>query len=162
MAQALSTSERHGWARFVSMQNHYNLLYREEEREMIPLCIHEGIGVIPWSPLARGALARPRPATEQRTTQRAKTDTFGHDMYEGQIDWEIVDAVQRIAKARGVSAAQVALAWLLARPGVTAPIVGASKLPQLQDATAAVELELTPEEMAALEAPYRPHKVIGI
>jgi aryl-alcohol dehydrogenase-like predicted oxidoreductase len=162
MAQALSTSERHGWARFVSMQNHYNLLYREEEREMIPLCIHEGIGVIPWSPLARGALARPRPATEQRTTQRAKTDTFGHDMYEGQIDWEIVDAVQRIAGERGVSAAQVALAWLLARPGVTAPIVGASKLPQLQDAIAAIELELTPEEMAALEAPYRPHKVSGI
>jgi aryl-alcohol dehydrogenase-like predicted oxidoreductase len=161
MAQALSTSERRGWARFVSMQNHYNLLYREEEREMIPLCLHEGIGVIPWSPLARGALARPRPATEQRTTQRAKTDTFGQDMYEGQIDWEIVDAVQRIATSRGVSAAQVALAWLLARPGVTAPIVGASKLPQLHDAIAAVELELTPEEMAALEAPYRPHKVIG-
>ena len=161
MAQALSTSERHGWARFVSMQNHYNLLYREEEREMIPLCIHEGIGVIPWSPLARGALARPRPATEQRTTPRAKTDTFGHDMYDGQIDWEIVDVVQRIASARGVSAAQVALAWLLARPGVTAPIVGASKPPQLSDAIAAVELQLAPEEMAALEAPYRPHKIIG-
>jgi aryl-alcohol dehydrogenase-like predicted oxidoreductase len=162
MAQALSTSERNGWARFVSMQNHYNLLYREEEREMIPLCIHEGVGVIPWSPLARGVLARPRPATEQRTTTRAQTDTFAHDMYEGQIDWEIVDAVQRIARARGVSPAQVALAWLLSRPGVTAPIVGASKLPQLQDAIAAVELELTAEECAELEKPYRPHKVLGI
>jgi aryl-alcohol dehydrogenase-like predicted oxidoreductase len=162
MAQALSTSERNGWARFVSMQNHYNLLYREEEREMIPLCIHEGVGVIPWSPLARGILARPRPATEQRTTTRAQTDTFAHDMYEGQIDWEVVDAVQRIAKARGVSAAQVALAWMLSRPGVTAPIIGASKLPQLQDAIAAVELELTPEECAELEKPYRPHKVLGI
>jgi 1-deoxyxylulose-5-phosphate synthase len=162
MAQALSTSERNGWARFVSMQNHYNLLYREEEREMIPLCIHEGVGVIPWSPLARGILARPRPATEQRTTTRAQTDTFAHDMYEGRIDWEIVDAAQRIAKARGVSAAQVALAWLLSRPGVTAPIIGASKLPQLQDAIAAVELELTPEECTELEKPYRPHKVLGI
>jgi aryl-alcohol dehydrogenase-like predicted oxidoreductase len=161
MAQALSTSERHGWARFVSMQNHYNLLYREEEREMIPLCLHEGVGCIPWSPLARGILARPRPATEQRTTQRARTDSFAHDMYEGQIDWEIVDAVQRVAERRGVSAAQVALAWLLSRPGVTAPIVGASKPPQLDDAIAAVELELTPDEIAELEKPYRPHKVLG-
>jgi aryl-alcohol dehydrogenase-like predicted oxidoreductase len=119
------------------------------------------VGCIPWSPLARGILARPRPATEQRTTQRAQTDTFAHDMYEGQIDWEIVDAVHRVAQRRGVSAAQVALAWLLSRPGVTAPIVGASKPPQLQDAIAAVELELTSEEIAELETPYRPHKVLG-
>jgi aryl-alcohol dehydrogenase-like predicted oxidoreductase len=161
MAQALSTSERNGWARFVSMQNHYNLLYREEEREMIPLCAHEGVGVIPWSPLARGVLARPRPATEQRTTTRAQSDTFGNEMYQGQIDWEILDAVQHIATARGVSAAQVALAWLLSRPAVTAPIVGATKLPQLEDAIRAVELELSPEECAALEAPYKPHKVLG-
>lgn len=161
MAQALSASERHGWARFVSMQNHYNLLYREEEREMIPLCVHEGIGVIPWSPLARGILARPRPATEGRTTTRAQSDTFADQMYTGQVDWEIVDALHRVATARGVSAAQIALAWLLSKPAVTAPIVGASKLAQLQDAIAAVELELTPEECAALEAPYRPHKVLG-
>jgi aryl-alcohol dehydrogenase-like predicted oxidoreductase len=162
LAQALSTSERHGWARFVSMQNHYNLLYREEEREMIPLCEHEGIGVIPWSPLARGILTRPRRETEERATTRADTDTFGHDMYTGQVDWEILDVVQRIAAARGVSAAQVALAWLLSRPAVAAPIVGATKLPQLEEAIGAVELELTPEERAELEAPYKPHKVIGM
>jgi aryl-alcohol dehydrogenase-like predicted oxidoreductase len=161
MAQALSTSEREGWARFVSMQNHYNLLYREEEREMIPLCIHEGVGVIPWSPLARGRLTRPRSESEQRETTRAQSDTFGNDMYEGQVDWEIVDAVQRIADRRGVPMAQVALAWLLSRPGVTAPIVGATKLPQLDDAIQAVELQLTDEEIMALEAGYRPHPVLG-
>ncbi len=161
MAQALSTSERNGWARFVSMQNHYNLLYREEEREMIPLCIQEGVGIIPWSPLARGMLARPRAASQKKTTTRAGTDTFADEMYTGQIDWEVVDAVERVAKARGVAMAQVALAWLLSRPGVTAPIVGASKLPQLDDAIAAVELELTAEEIAALEKHYTPHKVLG-
>jgi aryl-alcohol dehydrogenase-like predicted oxidoreductase len=161
MAQALSTSEREGWARFVSMQNHYNLLYREEEREMIPLCIHEGVGVIPWSPLARGLLTRPRAASEKRATTRAETDTFGNEMYAGQVDWEIVDAVQRIAEQRGVSMAQVALAWVLSRPGITAPIVGATKLEQLQDAIEAVELVLTPEEILALESLYRPHAVLG-
>jgi aryl-alcohol dehydrogenase-like predicted oxidoreductase len=161
MAQALSTSERHGWARFVSMQNHYNLLYREEEREMIPLCAHEGIGIIPWSPLARGLLARPRSASVSRTTTRAGSDSFADEMYTGQVDWAIVDAVERVAATRGVSMAQVALAWLLSRPAVTAPIVGATKLSQLQDAIAAVELALTPEECAMLEAPYTPHKVLG-
>jgi aryl-alcohol dehydrogenase-like predicted oxidoreductase len=161
MAQALSTSERRGWARFVSMQNHYNLLYREEEREMIPLCVHEGIGVIPWSPLARGLLARPRAASEARTTTRAGTDTFADEMYTDEVDWEVVEAVQRIATARGVSMAQVALAWLLSRPAVTAPIVGATRLAQLEDAIAAVELELTPDECAELEKPYTPHRVLG-
>ena len=161
LAQALSTSERQGWARFVSMQNHYNLLYREEEREMIPLCAHEGLGVIPWSPLARGLLARPRPASEAKATIRAGTDTFADAMYTGQVDWAVVDAVQRVAAARNVSMAQVGLAWLLSRPAVTAPIVGATKLAQLQDAAAAVELVLTAEECAALEEHYTPHKVLG-
>jgi aryl-alcohol dehydrogenase-like predicted oxidoreductase len=161
MAQALSTSERNGWARFVSMQNHYNLLYREEEREMIPLCQHEGVGIIPWSPLARGILARPRPSTDASATSRAETDAFQKELYAGRVDWAIVDAVQRIAKARGVSAAQVSLAWLLAKPAVTAPIVGASKIEQLEDAVAAVELQLTTEEMAELEAGYTPHPVAG-
>jgi aryl-alcohol dehydrogenase-like predicted oxidoreductase len=161
MMRALSTSERHGWARFVSMQNHYNLLYREEEREMIPLCRHEGIGVIPWSPLARGMLARPRPASEAKATTRAGTDTFADQMYTGLVDWAVVDAVQRVAAARGTSMAQVALAWLLSRPAVTAPIVGATKLAQLEDAIAAVELELTPEECTELERHYTPHKVLG-
>ena len=161
MANALSTSERHGWARFVSMQNHYNLLYREEEREMIPLCRQEGVGIIPWSPLARGLLARPRPASDAPASLRAKHDDFGNQMYAGQVDWDIVDAVQSIAAARGISAAQVALAWLLGRPGVTAPIIGATKPAQLTDAVSAVDVELTSEEVAQLEAGYRPHAVLG-
>lgn len=161
LAQALSASERRGWARFISMQNHYNLLYREEEREMIPLCEHEGVGVIPWSPLARGRLTRPRPKDTAKPTTRAETDTIADQMYEGQIDWEIVDAVQRIAERRGVPMAQIALAWLLSKPVVSAPIVGASKLPQLHDAVAAVDLALTAEEIRELESPYRPHQVLG-
>ena len=162
MAQALSVSERNGWARFASMQNHYNLIYREEEREMIPLCERERVGVIPWSPLARGILARPRPVpSATATTTRAASDTFGNEMYAGQVDWEVVDAVQRIAATRGVSAAQVGLAWLLAKPAVTAPIIGATKLSQLDDAISAVDVELTAEEIAELEAPYRPHRVLG-
>jgi aryl-alcohol dehydrogenase-like predicted oxidoreductase len=161
MAQALSTSERNGWARFVSMQDHYNLLYREEEREMIPLCVHEGVGIIPWSPLARGILARPRPTADAPATLRADTDAYQKDMYTGQVDWAIIGAVQRIAEARGISAAQVALAWLLAKPGVSAPIVGATKPSHLDDAIGAVEIELTAEEITELEAGYTPHKVLG-
>ena len=161
MAKALSTSERHGWARFVSMQNHYNLLYREEEREMIPLCLDEGIGVIPWSPLARGLLARPRPAKDAPPSLRAKHDDFGNQMYAGQVDWAIVDAVQAIAASRGISAAQVALAWLLSRPGVTAPIIGATKQAQLTDAVGAVDVTLSADEVAQLEAGYTPHPVLG-
>ncbi len=164
MARALSSSERNGWARFVAMQNHYNLVYREEEREMIPLCVSEGIGVVPWSPLARGMLARPRPADARVTsggTDRARLDAYSEQLYDTPSDWEIVDAVQRVATARGVSMAEVALAWLLARPGVSAPIVGASKLPQLEAAIRATELALTAEECAMLEAPYRPHPVRG-
>jgi aryl-alcohol dehydrogenase-like predicted oxidoreductase len=160
LAQALSISERRGWARFVSMQNHYNLLYREEEREMIPLCIDQGMGIIPWSPLARGTLARPRAVTEQRETTRSQNDPYAQRLYIGRTDWEVVDAVERIAQARGISMAEVALAWLLAKPGVTAPIVGATKLEQLETAVKAVELELSAEEMAELEAGYTPKAVM--
>ncbi len=165
MALALSASERHGWARFVSMQNHYNLLYREEEREMIPLCLDQGVGVIPWSPLARGLLARPRPADAQvggGGTARAASDTYSPRLYDAASDWDVVDAVERVAKRRGTTMAEVALAWLLGRPGVTAPIVGATRLEHLEAALRALDLTLADEERAALEAPYQPHAVRGI
>ncbi len=160
MARALSLSERHGWARFVSMQNHYNLLYREEEREMIPLCLEEGVGLIPWSPLARGRLARAAmepPAGS--ATPRSQADPFGTRLYGGAGDEDVLAAVRRVAGARAVTPAEVALAWLLGRPGVTAPIVGATKMSHLEAAVRAVDLTLTPEEMAGLEAPYGPHEV---
>jgi aryl-alcohol dehydrogenase-like predicted oxidoreductase len=165
MALSLSVSERHGWARFASMQNHYNLLYREEEREMLPLCRQEGIGVIPWSPLARGLLARPRPSDAQIRsggTARAGSDAYSPRLYDTAGDWDVVDAVERVARQRGVTMAEVALAWLLSRPGVTAPIVGATKPEHLEAALRAVDLALTVEEVAALEAPYQPHAVRGI
>lgn len=160
LARALSISERSGWARFVSMQNHYNLIYREEEREMIPLCRSEGLGVIPWSPLARGILAR---AELQGDTTRAETDTYGQTLYEGSeaADQQVLIAVRRVADARGVSSAEVSLAWLLAQPAVTAPIIGATRLPHLEAAIRSVDLELTPDEIQALEAPYQPHTVRG-
>lgn len=164
MARALSTSERNGWARFVSMQNHYNLVYREEERDMNPLCVHEGVGLIPWSPLARGLLARPRPADAQirgAGTARAASDDYALTLYEGACDWDVVDAVERVATARGVAMAEVALAWLLAQPGVVAPIVGASKPEHLEVALRSVTLTLSAEERASLEAPYQPHAVRG-
>jgi aryl-alcohol dehydrogenase-like predicted oxidoreductase len=161
-AQALSTSEQRGWARFVSMQNHYNLIYREEEREMIPLCVKEGIGVIPWSPLARGLLTGTRKGLDDRSsTTRAETDKLGGELYDHPSDWEVVEAVRRVASERGVPPSEVALAWLLAKPGVVAPIVGATKLEHLDSAVRSVELSLTPEEMKALEEPYRPHAVRG-
>ncbi|MBW3628304.1 MAG: aldo/keto reductase [Gemmatimonadetes bacterium] len=162
MARALSVSERNGWARFVSMQNHYNLLYREEEREMIPLCEAEGIAVIPWSPLARGLLAGSRSSLDDRAaTTRAATDEFGHSLYGGPGDWEIVEAVRAVAEEREVTPAEVALAWLLSKPAVVAPIVGATRLPHLDTAVRALDLKLTPEEIARLEAPYLPHGVRG-
>ena len=164
MAQALSTSERHGWARFIAMQNHYNLIYREEEREMIPLCEHEGVGIIPWSPLARGMIARPRPKDSKVTsagTDRAKLDAYSEALYDSPADWNVVEAVEKVAKARGVSMAEVSLAWLLSRPMVAAPIIGASKLGQLDEAIKAVGLKLADDECAALEAPYEPHGVRG-
>ena len=159
--QALALSERHGWARFVSMQNHYNLLYREEEREMMGLCAAEDIGVIPWSPLARGRLTRPW--EDRAGTERAGTDEFGKTLYlrTEDADREVVARVGEVAAARGVPMAQVALAWLLGRPGVTAPIVGATKPHHLEDAAAALSLTLSPEEVASLEAPYVPHPVLG-
>jgi aryl-alcohol dehydrogenase-like predicted oxidoreductase len=157
--KALARADQRGLTRFVSMQNHYNLLYREEEREMLPLCLEEGIGVIPWSPLARGHLAR---TTFGRTdTARGGSDQLTPQLYDHPSDGAIVEANARVAAARGVSPAETALAWLLSRPGVTAPIVGVTKLEQLETAVRAVSLELTPEECAALEAPYSPRPIRG-
>jgi len=160
-ANAQHTAERQGGARFVSMQNHYNLLYREEEREMIPQCIDQGIGILPWSPLARGVLAGNRSREGERRTTRSGTDPFTDLLYSQPTDFDVVDRVAEVAAARGVSQAQVALAWLLHRPGVTAPIVGATKLSHLEDALAAEQLALDPEEMARLEELYVPHPVLG-
>jgi aryl-alcohol dehydrogenase (NADP+) len=156
---ALDLADRHGWTRFVSMQNHYNLVYREEEREMMPLCREQGIGVIPWSPLARGFLAGNRRAAGKGDTARAQTDDIAHRLYFTESDFTIVDRVVALAARRGVSAAQIALAWLLHQPGVTAPIVGASKMEQLDQAVAAVDLTLTAEECRELEELYQPHRV---
>jgi aryl-alcohol dehydrogenase-like predicted oxidoreductase len=160
-AAMLHAADRMGLARFVSMQNHYNLVYREEEREMIPLCRAEGIGIIPWSPLARGFLVGNRRPAEYGETTRAKTDEYAHRMYYRESDFRIVDRVSEIAKRRGVSNAQVALAWLLQKPGVTAPIVGASKMYQLEEAVKAVEIRLSEDEVRALEELYEPHPVLG-
>ena len=145
---------------FVSMQNHYNLVYREEEREMIPQCLDMGVGCIPWSPLARGLLAGNRTRDGQRLTTRASSDPYGDSLYSEQ-DFDVVDATRAVAEGKGVSAAQVALAWLLRKPGVTAPIVGATKLSHLEDAIASVDVDLSEDEIAALEKPYRPHAVSG-
>jgi aryl-alcohol dehydrogenase (NADP+) len=161
LAQALAISERRGWARFVSMQNHYNLVYREEEREMLPLCRASGLGVIPWSPLARGFLAGNRSRDGGGETVRAGTDDFAGHMYYQPEDFDVVDRVAAVAERRGVSPAQVALAWLVHQPGVTAPIIGASKPHHLPEAVAAMDLVLDDEELAELAAPYRPHAVLG-
>ena len=159
-AKAQHVAERNGWTPFVSMQNHYNLVYREEEREMIPLCLDQGVGVIPWSPLARGLLAGTRGRGGEKRTVRANNDPFGDSLYSDD-DFAVVDAVVDVAKARDLPPAQVALAWLLGKPGVTAPIVGATKLSHLQDAVAAASVRLSDEEVARLEAPYRPHAISG-
>jgi aryl-alcohol dehydrogenase (NADP+) len=157
-SKALHVSERNGWTRFVSMQNHYNLLNREEEREMLPLCADESIAVMPWSPLARGRLTR----DWEESTERSATDDFGRKLYDtAQSDKAIVGRVAAVAEARGTPRAQVALAWLLSKPVVTSPIVGVTKPEHLEDALAAVDLELTPEETASLEEPYTPHPVVG-
>jgi 1-deoxyxylulose-5-phosphate synthase len=160
-AKAQYCAGAHGWTRFSSMQNHYNLLYREEEREMIPQCIDQGVGVIPWSPLARGVLAGTRTRSGERHTTRAGSDPFSDSMYGMPSDFDVVDRVAQVAVGRGAPPAQVALAWLLQRPGVSAPIVGATKLDHLQDALAAEQLELTPDEIKSLEEPYVPHPVLG-
>ncbi len=155
-AKAQHVAETHGWTRFVSMQNYYNLLYREEEREMMPLLLDQGVGSIPWSPLARGRLARPWDTTTNRSSQ----DAFGQNLYD-EMDRPIVDEVNAIATRRSTSPASVALAWVLRHPAVASPIVGATKAHHLNDAVAALDLELSPEEVSALEAPYRPHPVRG-
>jgi len=147
--------------RFVSMQNHYNLIYREEEREMIPHCLDQGVAVLPWSPLARGLLAGNRTREGEKLTARAKTDTFGDSLYTPEVDFAVVDRVSEVADTRGVSSAQVALAWLFHKPGVTAPIVGATKVEHLEDAIAAERLSLSAGELTRLEEPYVPHAVSG-
>jgi aryl-alcohol dehydrogenase-like predicted oxidoreductase len=158
-AKALAISERHGWTRFVSMQNFVNLLYREEEREMLPLCRDQGIAVIPWSPLARGRLTRPW----DQSTARLETDEFGRTLYArtGDADRKVAESVGEVAQARGVPRAQIALAWVLQKAEVTAPIIGATRLEQLDDAVAALSITLTAEEISAMEAPYVPHAVTG-
>jgi aryl-alcohol dehydrogenase (NADP+) len=159
-AKALYLSDRHGWARFVSMQNHYNLVYREEEREMLPLCRDEGVGVIPWSPLARGFLAGNRRPADRGDTSRARTDTFAHDLYYTDADFVVAERVSEVAAQRGVTPPQIALAWLLRQPGVTAPIVGASKMEHLDQAIAALDVSLSDDEVRRLEEPYVPHRVL--
>jgi aryl-alcohol dehydrogenase (NADP+) len=159
-AQYLALAERKGWARFATMQDHYNLLYREEEREMLPLCRKEGIGVIPWSPLARGLLTRPR--QDMDASLRGKTDDFSHQLYgRDEGDGAIIDSVGEIAKKRGVPNAQIALAWVLHQPGITAPIIGANKVSHLEDAVAALDIKLEADELKALAAPYLPHSIKG-
>ena len=165
MMKALSLSERNGWARFVSMQNHYNLLYREEEREMIPLCLEEGIAVNPWSPLARGLLARAEIPTarpgQASASSRAATDTIAPKLYDTPEDADVVAALRRVSQARGIPPAEVALAWLLSRPAVVAPIVGATKPEHLDAAVRALDVTLSQEEIDTLEGAYRPHDVKG-
>ena len=160
-AKAQAVAERRGWTPFVSMQNHYNLLYREEEREMLPQCVDQGIAVIPWSPLARGWLAGNRGRDGERLTERARTDQFADEWYTPEADHPVIDRVAEVAGERGVPSAQIALAWLLHKPVVTAPIVGATKPSHVEDALAAEQLELSDEEIARLEEPYVPHRIAG-
>ena len=159
-AKALYTSDLHGWTRFVSMQPHYNLIYREEEREMIPLCLDQKIGVIPWSPLARGLLTGNR-SKERTETLRARTDEFGRSLYRFDSDFEVVKRLAEVASAKDLPDVRVALAWMLSKPAVTAPVIGASKPGHLEDAVAALSVKLTPEEIIRLEEPYQPHPVVG-
>ncbi len=160
-ASALYKADLYNWTRFVSMQNHYNLVYREEEREMIPLCQTHGIGIIPWSPLARGFLTGSRTKSDWGKTLRSKSDTFAHNLYYRDSDFEIVDRVATLATKKNHSQAQIALAWILHKPGVTAPIVGASKLAHLEEAVAALEIKLSEEEIQYLEELYQPHPILG-
>ncbi len=161
LSKALYTAKEHGWYRFVAMQNHYNLVYREEEREMIPLCMDQGMAIIPWSPLARGFLTGTRTPGGSGSTARAKNDGFAKQMYFAESDFAVADAVAEVAKQRGSTAAQVACAWVLQSPGITAPIIGATKTTHLKDLIAAVDLTLSAEEVAALEKPYQPHGILG-
>jgi aryl-alcohol dehydrogenase (NADP+) len=160
MAKALGVQERRGWARFVTMQNHYNLVYREEEREMNPLCRDQGVGLLPWSPLARGFLTGNRPQGRDAATLRGRSDNLSHAYYK-EGDYTIVERVGELAAKRGVSNAQIALAWVLHKPGVSAPVVGASKMQQLEEAVAAIDVQLSEAEIATLEDAYEPHSVLG-
>jgi 1-deoxyxylulose-5-phosphate synthase len=159
-AQSLYTSDLHGWTRFVSMQPHYNLVYREEEREMLPLCLDQKIAVIPWSPLARGLLTGKR-VLGGGETERARTDVFGKELYNRPEDYEMSARVAELAERRGIPAAQIALAWMLSKPVVTAPIIGATKMRHLDDAVAALSVKLSADEIRRLEEPYQPHPVLG-
>jgi len=160
-ARSLYLADLNGWTRFIAMQNHYNLVYREEEREMLPLCRAEGVAVIPWSPLARGFLAGNRRPRDYGDTARARSDDFAQSMYYQEQDFKVVERVSEIAEKRGVTPAQIALAWLLHQPGVTAPIIGASKMHHLEEAAAALEIHFSQEEMTFLEERYQPHPVLG-
>jgi aryl-alcohol dehydrogenase-like predicted oxidoreductase len=160
-AKMLYTQRANGWTEFVTMQNHYNLVYREEEREMIPLCLDQGIGLIPWSPLARGFLAGNRKRGSKAATRREQYDEFGHGLYYADTDYDIADRVVQVAKEKGVLPIQVALAWVIQRPGVSAPIIGASKLEQLDQLIDGTSITLTPDECRLLEEQYRPHPVLG-
>jgi aryl-alcohol dehydrogenase-like predicted oxidoreductase len=160
-AKAQHAAERNGWTRFVSMQNHYNLLYREEEREMIPLCADQGAAVLPYSPLARGMLAGNRSRAGERRTTRAGADPLSEEHYGSPADFDVAERLSEVAAARGAPPAQVALAWLLGRPGVTAPVIGATRTGHIADALAAARLTLTDEEARRLEEPYVPHRVLG-
>ena len=160
-AQMLAQQRENGWARFISMQNHYNLVYREEEREMIPLCRAEGIGLIPWSPLARGFLAGNRQRGRKDATMRETHDEFGHNLYYGDTDYDIADRVAALAKRKGVLPIQIALAWILRQPGITAPIIGVTRLEQLDQLVAGLDVQLTDEESRYLEEKYQPHPVLG-
>jgi len=160
-AKAQHVAERNGWTKFVSMQNHYNLIYREEEREMIPQCLDMGVGCIPWSPLARGFLAGNRSKEDYGETTRSKSDGFAHEMYYTDADFEIVERVKEVAAKHGKKPAQIALAWMLHKPGITSPIIGASKMPHLEQALDAVDIVLDDEEIATLEELYQPHGILG-
>lgn len=160
-SKAQYTTQSHGWTRFVSMQNHYNLIYREEEREMIPMCLDQGVGLIPWSPMARGFFAGDRKPGGGGDTVRAKSDPFGKTLYFRDEDFTVADRAWEVANERGVSGSQIALAWMLNKPHITAPIIGTTKMDHLEQAIAALEIELSEEEMKRLEEPYQPHPVLG-
>ncbi len=161
LAKAQYTADFHGWTRFVAMQNHLNVAYREEEREMVPLCIDQGVGVVPWSPLARGFLAGNRTREKDGVTTRAKSDALAREYYFRPEDFDVLERVIEVAETHGATPAQIALAWLLNKPGIAAPVVGASKMQHLEEAVAAVEIDLTEEEIALLEEPYQPHPLLG-
>jgi aryl-alcohol dehydrogenase (NADP+) len=160
-AKALFTADTHGWAKFVSMQNHYNLVYREEEREMIPLCLDQGVGLIPWSPLARGFLAGNRDRGGGGQTDRAKNDPLADELYYRESDFAVVESVRQVAERHGASPAQIALAWLLHQPAISAPIVGVRSIRHLEESVQALDIELSDSELQELEAAYEPHPILG-